>query len=85
MPKFEVEVKVMPRAGLLDPQGAAVEHALSALDFADIAEVRVGRAISIRLERRDRETALADAREMCSRFLANPITEDYSVAVRGSS
>ena len=57
MPKFEVEVKVMPRAGLLDPQGAAVEHALSALDFADIAEVRVGRAISIRLERRDRETA----------------------------
>lgn len=85
MPKFEVEVKVMPRAGLLDPQGEAVEHALTALDFADITEVRVGRAISIRLERRDRETALADAREMCNRLLANPITEDYSVAVGGSS
>ena len=32
---FRVHVRVMPRTGLLDPQGQAVEHALSALGFAE--------------------------------------------------
>ena len=44
---YRVHVRVMPRAGLLDPQGQAVEHALSALGFAEAGEVRVGRAIEL--------------------------------------
>ena len=44
---FRVHVRVMPRGGLLDPQGQAVEHALSALGFAEAAGVRVGRAIEL--------------------------------------
>ena len=40
---YHVHVRVMPRAGLLDPQGQAVEHALSTLGFAEAAGVRVGR------------------------------------------
>ena len=85
MPSFDIEVKIMPRAGLLDPQGKAVGQALSALEFESVGDVRVGRAISISLERPDRETALADAREMCDRLLANPVTEDDEVVVESAS
>jgi phosphoribosylformylglycinamidine synthase len=82
MARFDVEVRVMPRASLLDPQGRAVEHALTALGFRDLAEVRVGKVLTLRLERDDRDSAERDARSMCERLLANPVTEDFTVTVR---
>ncbi len=85
MPRYEVEVRVMPRAGLLDPQGQAVEHALRALGFEQIGGVRVGRALTLHLERPDAARAEADARAMCERLLANPVTEDFTLIVRGIS
>ena len=44
---YRVHVRVMPRASLLDPQGQAVEHALTALGFGEAGGVRVGRAIEL--------------------------------------
>ena len=46
---FRVHVRVIPRAGLLDPQGQAVEHALDVLGFAGVDQVRVGKAIELRI------------------------------------
>lgn len=82
MPGFEVEVRVMPRAALLDPQGQAVEHALQALGFEWVSRVRIGRAVTLHLERPDAGAAEADARSMCQRLLANPVTEDFTLSVR---
>jgi phosphoribosylformylglycinamidine synthase len=78
---FRVHVRVMPRAGLLDPQGQAVEHALTALGFGDAAEVRVGRAIELDVAAPTRAEAEARARQMCDKLLANPVTEDYLLQV----
>jgi phosphoribosylformylglycinamidine synthase subunit PurS len=85
MARFDVEVRVMPRATLLDPQGQAVEHALAALGFAEVTRVRVGRALTFEIERRDGAAAERDARAMCERLLANPVTEDFSFVVRAHS
>jgi phosphoribosylformylglycinamidine synthase PurS subunit len=82
MTAYRVEVRVMPRAALLDPQGQAVEHALHALGFTDVAQVRVGKHLVLDLEAPSDEAAAAQARIMCDRLLANPVTEDFDVAVR---
>ncbi|HEU5170307.1 MAG TPA: phosphoribosylformylglycinamidine synthase subunit PurS [Gemmatimonadales bacterium] len=81
---YRVYVRVMPRAGLLDPQGQAVEHALATLGFAETGAVRVGRAIELDVRAATRAEAETRAREMCDRLLANPVTEDYSVEVEGA-
>lgn len=78
---YKVHVRVIPRAGILDPQGQAVEHALSALGFAGTADVRVGRAIELRVAAEDAAAAEQQVRDMCDRLLANPVTEDYEIAV----
>jgi phosphoribosylformylglycinamidine synthase len=78
---YRVHVRVMPRAGLLDPQGQAVEHALNALGFAETRTVHVGRAVEIEVDAGSRDEAEARARLMCDRLLANPVTEDYQVEV----
>ena len=66
---YRVHVRVMPRAGLLDPQGQAVEHALAALGFAEAGAVRVGRAIELDvaapLTRGGRERAPARCATSC--------------------
>jgi phosphoribosylformylglycinamidine synthase PurS subunit len=78
---YRVHVRVMPRTGLLDPQGQAVEHALGALGFSDAAAVRVGRAIELDVAAASPAAAEAAARRMCDKLLANPVTEDYVVEV----
>lgn len=84
MPAFRVEIRVMPRAALLDPQGQAVSHALHALGFADVGDVRVGKHLVVRLDASTRDEAAARARAMCDRLLANPVTEDYQLLVEAA-
>jgi len=81
---YRVHIRVMPRATLLDPQGQAVEHALSALGFGEAGAVRVGRAIELDVAAPSRADAEARVRQMCDKLLANPVTEDYLLQVEES-
>jgi phosphoribosylformylglycinamidine synthase len=79
MTDYRIEIRVVPRRGLLDPQGKAVADALHALGFAEVADARVGRHVVLDLRASDPEAARRRAAEMCERLLANPVTEDYVV------
>lgn len=78
---WRVHVRILPRAGLLDPQGQAVEHALAALHFPEASNVHVGKAIALDVTAPSAAEAEARVRTMCDRLLANPVTEDYDIAV----
>ena len=80
MSRFRVAVQVVPRRGLLDPQGKAVADALHSLGFRGVAAVHVGRHLVLDLDSADEETARRETRDMCERLLANPVTEDYEIA-----
>lgn len=73
----------MPRESLLDPQGQAVEHALAALGFEGVHGVRIGRAIRFHVRCGSFEEAERNVRAMCQRLLANPVTEDFDIRIRG--
>ncbi len=81
MAQFIVEVRIIPREGLLDPQGKAVEHALHSLAFDGVGSVHVGRLVRLRLEADTEAAARDQADEMCRKLLANPVTEDYALTV----
>jgi phosphoribosylformylglycinamidine synthase len=85
MNHYQLEIRVVPRAGLLDPPGKAIHHALHALGYAEVREVRVGKAISLQLEAATEEAARARAEQMCQKLLANPVTEDFSIVVLGKT
>ena len=79
MTQFSVAVHVVPRRGILDPQGKAVADALHSLGFAGVGEVRVGRHLVIRTEAESAQAAEAAVRRMCEQLLANPVTEDFEL------
>ena len=74
-------VFVTPKKGILDPQGKAVEQALHALGFGEVADVRVGKYIELRLRDLGADAADARVRAMCERLLANDVIEDFRVEV----
>ena len=84
MSAYRVEVCVMPRTALVDPQGQAVEHALRALGFGEVGSVRVGKHLVLEVDVSTPEEAAARAQLMCDRLLANPVTEDCHVAVEAA-
>ncbi len=80
MKRFRVSVHIVPRKGLLDPQGKAVADALHTLGFSAVGDVHVGRHLVIETSASDAAHAEASVREMCARLLANPVTEDHEIA-----
>ena len=80
MTAFRVAVHILPRRGLLDPQGKAVADALRTLEFGGVRDVRVGRHVVVATEAASAEEAAQSVRAMCERLLANPVTEDFEIA-----
>jgi phosphoribosylformylglycinamidine synthase PurS subunit len=78
--QFRVSVHIVPRPGILDPQGKAVADALHALGFPAVADARVGRHVVLDVRAADPGTAEQSVRAMCERLLANPVTEDFEIA-----
>jgi len=79
MSTYSVAVHIVPRRGLLDPQGKAVADALHSLGFADVRDVRVGRHLVVHADAPSAEEATATVRRMCEQLLANPVTEDFEL------
>ncbi len=76
---MKARVLIRPKAGILDPQGKAVERALPALGFDGMREVRVGRLVELEADDPGR------LGELCEKLLANPLVEDYEIQVERSA
>jgi phosphoribosylformylglycinamidine synthase subunit PurS len=85
MTRFRVALHIVPRRGLLDPQGKAVADALHTLGFKSVQDVHVGRHLVVELDARSASDAEKDARAMCEKLLANPVTEDFEISTVSAS
>ncbi len=78
---IKARVTVTLKNGVLDPQGKAIEHALSGLGFDGIGSVRQGKVFDVELHETDKAKAEAELKAICDRLLANTVIENYSVAL----
>jgi|TARA_B100000609_G_C16815021_1_gene232944 phosphoribosylformylglycinamidine synthase len=75
---MKLNVKIMPKNGVLDPQGKAIENSLNQLGFNNFSEIRQGKIIEIDIDEKE-EKAISIAEEMCKKLLVNLIIEDYEI------
>ena len=71
---IKARVTVTLKNGVLDPQGKAIEGALSRLAFDGVGHVRQGKVFDIELSGTDRK-------DMCEKLLANTVIENYSISL----
>ncbi len=74
---MKAKVYITLKAGVLDPQGKAVQHALGSLGFPEVEDVRIGKFIELKINDSDRAKAEADVKQMCEKLLANTVIESY--------
>jgi len=77
-------VLVRPKAGILDPQGQAVESGLQHLGFT-VDRAHVGRLVELELPTDDEREARAQVERMCEQLLANPLIESYEIELHAAT
>jgi phosphoribosylformylglycinamidine synthase len=75
----KVQVIVRLKEGVLDPQGKTAQHALSALGFHQLQNLRIGKFMELELAEDDVAAARAQVEAMCQQLLANPVIEDFEI------
>ncbi len=78
---MKARIKITLKNGVLDPQGKAIEGALSSLGFSGVDEVRQGKYIEVALTETDEARAKAAVEKMCKELLANTVIENYSYEI----
>jgi len=76
---MKLRVTVMPKAGVLDPQGKAIALALAGLGFEGVQDVRAGKVLLLEVAETDPDAARAAGEAMARRLLANTVIESFTV------
>jgi phosphoribosylformylglycinamidine synthase PurS subunit len=77
MPAMKAHVWVMPKRTVLDPQGQAIQHALSSLGFNDVRDVRQGKFFVLDLEGTTLAAAEKQVERLAREVLTNPVIEEF--------
>ena len=78
-------VHVMPKAGILDPQGKAVEQSLPHLQVEGVHDVRVGRRVELTVEAPSEDEARAVVERLARELFANPLIETWALEPLGAT
>lgn len=78
---MKARVIVTLKAGVLDPQGKAIEGALGSLGVEGIESVRQGKVFDVELDAADRAQAEERLRAACEKLLANTVIENYRIEI----
>jgi phosphoribosylformylglycinamidine synthase len=78
---MKARVIVTLKAGVLDPQGKAIEGALTSLGVEGISSVRQGKAFDVEIDSKDESEARARLKTACEKLLANTVIENYHIEI----
>jgi phosphoribosylformylglycinamidine synthase PurS subunit len=78
--KYSATITIGLKEGMLDPEAAAIRHALSNLGFST-EELQSRKVFLIRFDAENQEEAETKARAMVERLLANPVIHRYEIEV----
>lgn len=81
MKKFQVQIRVQFKDGILDPQAEAIQSALSKLQFKSVEDVRCDKVFLINLMAESETSALDLGRKMANHLLANVVMENFEVEI----
>jgi len=78
---MKAKIIITLKNGVLDPQGKAIEGALSALGFSGVDNVRQGKFIELDIDAANADDARTRVEAMCEKLLSNTVIENYRVEV----
>jgi phosphoribosylformylglycinamidine synthase subunit PurS len=81
MPSYKVKIEIKFKPGVLDPQGETIRNALLNLNYSGVESVTTGKLFKVDLEAKSAKEAVATAKSLADKLLANPVIEDYTAEI----
>jgi phosphoribosylformylglycinamidine synthase subunit PurS len=78
-PRWKVEVVVVPKLGVNDPEGEAILGGLRSLGYSAVDRAQSGRFFTLTIAAADEDRARADASKMANQLLANPVIQSFRI------
>ncbi len=78
---MKARIRITLKNGVLDPQGKAIQNALSALGISGVEDVRQGKYIEVELSETSEDRAKETVERMCKDLLANSVIENYNYEI----
>jgi phosphoribosylformylglycinamidine synthase subunit PurS len=78
--KYDAEVKISLKKGMLNPEAATIQRALALLDY-NVKNTATVDMIKFTIEGPDQELVKKEVDEMCQRLLCNPVIHDYTIKI----
>jgi len=79
MSEYRFAVNVLPKDGILDPQGRAVEGSLGHLGVEGVSGVRVGRRVELTVAAASEADARATVERLARELFSNPLIESFEL------
>ena len=76
---WTVEVVVVPKEGVNDPEGEAILGGLRSLGYQGVERVSSGRFFTLSITATDAEAARSDVARMADQLLANPVIQTFRI------
>jgi phosphoribosylformylglycinamidine synthase subunit PurS len=79
--KYDVQVKISLKKGMLNPEASTIQRALALLGY-EVQETDTIDIIKFVLDEDNEEKAREEVDDMCQRLLCNPVIHDYLIEIK---
>ncbi|MFA0821285.1 MAG: phosphoribosylformylglycinamidine synthase subunit PurS [Methanomethylovorans sp.] len=79
--RYEADVIIELKSGMLDPEGTTIKRALEHLGYTP-ESVKTSKKYTITLESKNIHDARENVEQMCQKLIANPIIHNYTITLR---
>ncbi len=78
--KYDAEVRISLKKGMLNPEAATIQRALALLDY-QVENTSTVNLIRFQIEGDSEDVVKEEVDEMCQRLLCNPVIHDYTIKI----
>ncbi|MDD6257292.1 phosphoribosylformylglycinamidine synthase subunit PurS [Methanobrevibacter boviskoreani] len=78
--KYDIEVTIYLKEGMLNPEAKTIENSLSLLGY-NVSDTKTKSIITFQMEGENTEEVKSEVDDMCQRLLCNPVIHNYKILV----
>lgn len=78
--KYNAEVKISLKKGMLNPEASTIQRALALLGYK-VEDTDTIKIIKFTVDEKNEELAREKTEDMCQRLLCNPVIHDYEIKI----
>ena len=79
--KYDIEVKISLKKGMLNPEASTIQRALALLGY-EVQDTDTIDIVKFTMDEENETVVEKEVEDMCQRLLCNPVIHDYQIDIK---